>query len=286
MKPSVLDDRGRSRTAPALALVLLILLVAGTVYLYEHRNVQVGDMVESIADESKDAATTAKVKTALALSKRVSVFDIGVDTNEGIVLMSGEVPSQEVKALAEEIVAGTAGVVAVDNQLLVNEEVTADPERTEIRERVQDLELRARVAEQLAEVEAGDVEVEVHDSVVTLAGNVNESSQKYRAELIALNIEGVREVKNQLTVDPAPAPQSTGDEAVAQDVELALYRSKAFDMDAVGVEVEPEGLVRLTGTVRSLAEKLLAERLAKEVAGVQTVVNGLRVSDASARPQT
>ena len=286
MKPSHLDEQGRSRTTPALALLLLILLVAGTVYLYRHRNVEVGEMVESIADESKDAATTAKVKTALALSKRVSVFDIGIDSNEGIVVMSGEVPSKEVRALAEEIVSGTAGVLAVDNQLLVNEEVTADPERAEIGERVRDLELRARIAEQLAEVETGDLRVHVHDGVVTLSGDVEESSQSYRAELIALNTEGVREVKNKLAVDPAAAPQSTPDKAVAQDVELALYRSKAFDMDAVSVEVEQEGVVRLTGTVRSLAEKLLAERLAKEVTGVQTVVNALRVSDASADAQT
>jgi osmotically-inducible protein OsmY len=105
----------------------------------------------------------------------VSVFDIGVDSNDGIVVISGEVPSEEVKTLAEEIVSGTAGVVAVDNRLLVNEEVTADPERTEIRERVQDLELRARLAEQLAAVETGDLRVEVHDGVVTLGGEVEES---------------------------------------------------------------------------------------------------------------
>jgi osmotically-inducible protein OsmY len=96
----------------------------------------------------------------------------------------------------------------------------------------------------------------------------------------------VREVKNKLAVDSADASQSTLEEAVAQDVELALFRTKAFDMDAVVVEVEKGGLVRLTGTVRSLAEKLLAERLAKEVAGVQTVFNGLSVSDARAEAQT
>jgi hypothetical protein len=66
MKPSHLDEQGRTGTTPALALLLLILLVAGTIYLYQHRNVEVGEMVESIAEESKDAATTAKVKTALA----------------------------------------------------------------------------------------------------------------------------------------------------------------------------------------------------------------------------
>ena len=286
MKQSTFDDRGRSRIGPAVALVLLISLVVGGIYLYQHRNVPVGEMVDSIAHESKDAATTAKVKTALALSKRVSVFDIAVDTDGGVVVMRGEVPSHDVKALVEEIVSGTAGVVAVDNQLVVNEEVTADPERARTGERVEELELRARIAEQLAEIDARELQVEVHDGVVTLTGDVEESSQKYRAELIALNIAGVQEVKNNLTVDPARASQSTSDETTAENVELVLYRSKAFDMDAMVVGVEPGGLVRLTGTVRSLAEKLLAERLAKEIEGVQTVVNELNVSVASTDPQT
>jgi osmotically-inducible protein OsmY len=50
----------------------------------------------------------------------------------------------------------------------------------------------------------------------------------------------------------------------------------SIDAAAIGVAVE-DGVVTLTGQVRSLAEKWVAEHIAKRVAGVQAVVNDIEV---------
>src|SRR5258706_1806933 len=93
---------------PALAIVLL-LVGAGLGYLiYAHGWPGARDRIPSSAQAafdtveatSKAPATTAPVKTALALSKRVAAFDINVDSKSGRVTLSGQVPSEEMKEMA------------------------------------------------------------------------------------------------------------------------------------------------------------------------------------------
>ena len=75
--------------------------------------------ITSVEETSKDAATTARVKTALALSKSVSAFDINVDTRQGAVTLRGQVPSEEMKLVAERVAQGVEGVLSVENILTV-----------------------------------------------------------------------------------------------------------------------------------------------------------------------
>jgi osmotically-inducible protein OsmY len=57
-------------------------------------------------------------------------------------------------------------------------------------------------------------------------------------------------------------------------VEFELYSTKAIPLKTVQVHAD-NGVVSLTGTVSSHAEKLLAEKTAKTVEGVRKVVNSL-----------
>ena len=45
-------------------------------------------------ESSKDAATTSKVRTAFLLSKHTSPYDIKVETRQGEVFLTGQVPSE------------------------------------------------------------------------------------------------------------------------------------------------------------------------------------------------
>ncbi len=65
---------------------------------------------------------------------------------------------------------------------------------------------------------------------------------------------------------------------MARRVEFALFSTRAIDLDLVQVQVD-DGVVTLGGVVRSRAEKLLAERTAREVEGVRQVVNNLQVME-------
>lgn len=66
-----------------------------------------------------DATTTASVKSRLVANSNTSGLQIDVDTRGDEVTLSGEVPSDQEKSLAEEIALSTGDVKSVRNQLVV-----------------------------------------------------------------------------------------------------------------------------------------------------------------------
>ena len=64
-----------------------------------------------------DSALTAKVKTALHEDKVTTGTDIHVTTVAGVVTLRGAVPSEDVKAHAEQVARDTTGVKGVKNKL-------------------------------------------------------------------------------------------------------------------------------------------------------------------------
>jgi osmotically-inducible protein OsmY len=59
------------------------------------------------------------------LNKHVSAFDIHVETSNNNVTLTGRVPTDNHKRVAEEIVHGTKGVAAVINNLKVDPKIQA-----------------------------------------------------------------------------------------------------------------------------------------------------------------
>jgi sporulation protein YlmC with PRC-barrel domain len=68
-------------------------------------------------ETSKDAALTSKVRTAFALSKRIPSDKIDVDSQGDVVTLRGEVPSDEIRDLAERVARDVPGVAEVHNHL-------------------------------------------------------------------------------------------------------------------------------------------------------------------------
>jgi sporulation protein YlmC with PRC-barrel domain len=110
----------------AIALVCLILGLAWMTFLVSTRGWDQAkqDMKTSIQgaayaakETSHDAAITAKVKSALSLSKRVPSDKIDVDSDGDVVTLRGEVPSDQVRDLAEQIARDVPGVQEVHNHL-------------------------------------------------------------------------------------------------------------------------------------------------------------------------
>lgn len=58
----------------------------------------------------KDLETTAKIKLALMTNPHIGGLDIGVDTVNGIVMLSGAVQDRSHKDLAEEIARAHGGI--------------------------------------------------------------------------------------------------------------------------------------------------------------------------------
>ena len=71
----------------------------------------------AMKETSQDATLTAKVKTALSLSKRIPSNQINVDSEGDVVTLRGEVPNEQARSLAESIARDTPGVREVHNHL-------------------------------------------------------------------------------------------------------------------------------------------------------------------------
>jgi osmotically-inducible protein OsmY len=120
-----------ARTAAGALAVLVLVMAAGFGYLLWHPSassaaeqaqrvaVAVRSTTAAIRDTSADTATTAKVKAALALSKRVAATDVSVETRHAVTTLTGIVPSPDAREIAGQIAADTAGVREVRNFLTV-----------------------------------------------------------------------------------------------------------------------------------------------------------------------
>jgi hyperosmotically inducible periplasmic protein len=66
-----------------------------------------------------DSTITAEVKSALAADPQLSALRIEVDTNNGVVTLTGPAPNEQAKSRATQIAAGPKGVMRVENRLEV-----------------------------------------------------------------------------------------------------------------------------------------------------------------------
>jgi osmotically-inducible protein OsmY len=89
-------------------------------------------------------------------------------------------------------------------------------------------------------------------------------------------LTGVRGVSNLVTLAARTAPSD-----VKKHIKAALHRSAELDADRITVEIAAHKAI-LTGTVRSYAELLDAERAARNAPGITEVESQLAISGALA----
>ena len=158
---------------------------------------------------------------------------------------------------------------------------------------VEDLQIQAAVLEAFnrsPDVGGKSIDVKVQDKIVTLSGSVDTPTQRSGAEQAARAVDGVAGVTNNLNVTnpqavaepPANVPAVDQNAELAKRVKFELYDSGAFETSTMTVAAL-DGAVTLSGTVRSRAEQLLAERVTQGVPGVKKVTNELRVAQPSNR---
>ena len=275
------NSKNGNRGSGGLLLVLLLVVVLGAAFYLFTRNASFQNAIHSVKGSAEDAATSSKVRTALLLSKHVSPFDIKVETTQGAVTLEGQVPSEQIKAVAGAIAQDTSSVKEVHNNLGINPSTARNPETEGLGNRVADLEIKTLVSEGLsqnAELAEKHIATEVKSRTVTLSGTVQTATQRYTAEQIAWQVTGVQGVTDNLSaVDAQTNPESI-DEKLAHRVEFELYSTKAISLKTVQIHAD-KGTVTLTGNVSSRAEKLLAGKTAQSVEGVRKVVNSLTVPD-------
>jgi hyperosmotically inducible protein len=118
----------------------------------------------------------------------------------------------------------------------------------------------------------------VNGGIVTLTGEVTHASLKTEAENVVKHIEGVQQVVNEIRM----LPNSPEDDKLRLALFHAIYADDTLSRYAVQAVppihiVVDKGNANLEGVVATEADKNMAELRAKEVPGVVSVTNDLRV---------
>jgi osmotically-inducible protein OsmY len=133
------------------------------------------------------------------------------------------------------------------------------------------------------------IDTDVEDGTVMLSGSVRSEIDKDLAEEIAKSIDGVKSVENSLEVkngqesSPPAADASGFFQKVSDATTTARIKTRLIanqNLAAADIDVDTENsVVRLSGEVRSTTEKQLAEFIAKNTTGVESVANELEVRE-------
>jgi len=138
-----------------------------------------------------------------------------------------------------------------------------------------DLQVRDAVLQRLSwdpRVEASAIGVTAKEGVVTLTGYVDTYAGKLAAERAAKRVRHVRAVANDILVRLRLERTDTD---IAADAVQAL-ELRASLPDTVQVVVH-NGHVTITGTVRTLFQRAVAEKALRYIKGIKDVVNRVRV---------
>lgn len=126
---------------------------------------------------------------------------------------------------------------------------------------------------------AMDISVKTDKGVVALSGFVDSAEKKAHAVSVAKQVEGVKSVQDQLNLKDAKegtVKGYMGDAATTAEVKAKLLGTK--DMPSTSISVETvDGVVQLTGSVDTAAQIREAESVAKQIDGVKSVKNDLKV---------
>lgn len=128
-------------------------------------------------------------------------------------------------------------------------------------------------------VRFSNIKVASEHGVVRLTGSVFSLAESQYARLIALKIQGVRKVSNQLMVESL----DRSDADIVADVRRRILQSSSVRLRGLKITGDA-GQVVVAGTVNSLPQREEATLLASEVRGVRGVRNEMEISFPNHRP--
>ena len=265
-----------------------------------------------------DAAVTTSVQAKYFADSTVKGHRIDVDSEKGVVTLTGTVENDAQKARAVQLAQQVDGVTRVEDRLRV-EAPRADARPAPDRGRADTGDsadtdpntvnpgwVTSKIQSQYflsPDVKGRHIDVTTSgDGRVTLRGTVESAAEKQEAVRIARATDGVRNVDDELRVTGDPSarptePNAPRDRDAGGDLgdgwTTAKIQAKYFlDGDVKGHEINVttnNGVVTLQGQVESAAEKRQAVALARSTDGVTDVRDELKIvadSDAAGKART
>jgi hyperosmotically inducible periplasmic protein len=222
-----------------------------------------------------DSEAQAAAQKALSASR---FKDVHVSVQNGMATLTGTVDLYAVKTNADQKIRHVKGVNAVRDEI----QVTSGNEMSD-----QQLQQKLQKSINYDMVGYGTtafdaIGVQVHNGVVVLSGHAYGPVDASNAVAIAENTKGVRDVINNIEVNPV----SPMDDRIRLEVFRKVYGFPTLNKYAID-PVKPiriqvaNGHVTLYGTVDNQADKNAAGIQANSVSGVFSVTNDLQVANAT-----
>jgi osmotically-inducible protein OsmY len=205
------------------------------------------------------------VRDELDWDPRFDDSRVDVKANGGVVTLTGDVNSYYDSTIAADDAWGIAGVVSVDNQLIVG--LVGDG--------VADADLASACLDALdrdRQVPKGAVSVSAVDGWVTLTGEVRHHFQRQAAKFAVSRVNGVVGVTDDITLTRDAVPAD-----VVDRINKAFQRDAIIDDSLIEVTTT-DSTVYLDGTVGSWYAMDDAVDTAWEAPGVLDVVNRLVIA--------
>ena len=265
-----------------------IVILSGFVHNYLAEQIAVGlaqrvrgvtsvvDQLEVSGQRRDDTEVHKDVLAALTTDPDTRRLKLSADVQEGVVTLTGEVPSYGEKLLAANVASAVTGVTDLASEIQV-----------EGRESLTDQEMKREISDLCrfsVELDTCQIEVEVRDHNVVLDGEVASDFQRSVADRLAwqvgaksVDVRGLRvHWRHDLGILRAERYEKVTDDQVRAAIQRAFkYDPRLLSFDPQ-VQVE-QGSVTLTGNVGHLAAKQAAERIARYTVGVRRIQNMLHV---------
>jgi len=236
----------------------------------------------SLRASEMDDRIESSAKKSYVFKTYLKADSIKTESKNGAVTLTGTVAESSHKSLAQDTVENLPGVKSVDNRLKVKGENHAEHS---------DGWLSTKVKTTLwfhRNVSASGTDVYVKDGVVSLRGEASSLAQKELTTEYASDVEGVKEVKNEMTVAKAPAQptktigEKVDDASITAQVKSSLMSHRSTSALKTKVETT-DGVVTLSGIAKNAAEKSLVTKLVNDINGVTSVINNMTIAVPVAR---
>jgi len=212
-----------------------------------------------------DAILKEQIMDELDWEPSVDSTRIEVDVKDGIVILSGTVPSYMEKIDAEKAVKRVDGVKAVVQNIevkLISAFMRTDEEIAQTA--LKNIKWNTNVPED-------NIILKVENGWVTLEGKVVWNYQKELAKNAVKGLIGVKGVTNLVKVEPKIQPEN-----LKEKIKKAFERNATIDAGNVRVEVIGNKAI-LKGNVQSWVEKRQAELTVWSAPGILEVENKLEI---------
>ncbi|WNH07772.1 BON domain-containing protein [Thalassobellus suaedae] len=213
-----------------------------------------------------DAQIKQDILDQLEFQPNIEETKIGVVVKDGVALLTGSVFSYASKIAIVKAIKKVAGVKGIAEGIKIGYMSNLNKTDTEIANSA------IKAIEWHTSIPNNKIIIEVDNGWITLSGELEWAYQKDAARRTVEYLSGVKGVTNHITLKQT----SIHPKDIKKKITKAFERSAMIE--ALGITVETtDHAVKLTGKVRSIAEKDTAQKAAFNAPGVYAVQNELKI---------